>query len=477
MRILMVSSEVAGFARTGGLGDAVRGLADALATKGEEILLVAPRYGITSLDGEVESFSTLVCKMGDAEVTFGALCVRTASGARVLLVEHGSFDRPGIYGDAHGEYGDNHWRFALLGSAALAAGDAYFGAWKTDVLHAHDWQGSFAILALRSHREERKKTPRTLLTIHNLAYQGETDFEKFQSLGFTHEFARSSSVEHFGKVNLLKAACNFADAVTTVSERYAKEVLVEAFGCGLDGFLSSIRSKFIGIQNGIDQASYDPSCDRALFATYDAASAEVGKRENKNNLCRELGIRSEGPLFGMVSRLTWQKGIDQCLDHAKEIVAAGASLVIVGVGEHDLEARALSVAKSHPGRVAFVRAFDDTLARRVFAASDFFVVPSRFEPCGLVQMYAMRYGAIPIVSRVGGLVDSVEPLSAMYQLGTGWVVDSSESAWRLAFRDAQALYKEPEFMASTASRAMNEDFSWAHAATEYLERAYTSHVR
>ncbi|HEX7666866.1 MAG TPA: glycogen/starch synthase, partial [Polyangiaceae bacterium] len=458
LRILMVSAEVETFARTGGLGDVVLGLSKALGRRGAEVVVVTPRYGITKVPaGATWWWDPVYARVGwgpDDERRLGVLETKIDETTRVcLLAESQLFDRNGIYGDTHGTFGDNDYRFAVMSRAALSVADhiwgSPFGGGGPDVIHAHDWHAALSVVYAKEAMGDAWRNVPCVFTIHNLAYQGVMGFGALDALGIPRHAYRGDLLENFGTVNLMKGACALADRITTVSPTYAEEIRRPENGFGLDGFLRDRSYKTAGIVNGIDPERYVPD--------FSPETARSAKLEHKIRLGEELGLERDdrSPLFSSVSRLTSQKGIDLLLRAIEPLVQRGARVVLVGTGDDALENGLRQTAARFPGRVAARIAFDERLARRVYAASDFFVVPSRFEPCGLTQMYAMRYGAIPIVTDVGGLHDTVTPYEPAYDRGTGFVAASATAtSLVVAFDDALTAWGDGPGMQGLITRAM-----------------------
>lgn len=481
MRVLMISAEVETFARTGGLGDAVYGLSRALARAGHEVLVATPLYGSTHVPENARWWwDSVHARVGwgpDDVRRLGVLEVREDHGAgsvRFLLLANEPLygGRRGIYGDSFGTFSDNDLRFATLSRGALdAAAMAFDGPENVDVVHAHDWHAALAPIYARGTMGERWARVRQVLTIHNLAYQGVLGMEAVDRLGIARAFVNGGILEHFGDVNLIKGAVALADAVVAVSKTYAQEIRRPAGGFGLDGVLRALGPRLHGIVNGIDFERCDPATDRALPMRYNAASHDAARRANKGMLAAELGLdQDDGPIFAMVSRLTAQKGADVLLPCVSSLVEQGARFALVGTGEPWLEQRLREAAWRFPGRVAARVAFDRDLAQRVYGGADFVVVPSRFEPCGLTQLYAMRYGAIPVVTGVGGLADTVEPANLALATGTGFVARRAD-AWELliALEDALTAYRAPRALRALRVRAMSAAVSWDDAARGYEE--------
>ncbi|MEA2752182.1 MAG: starch synthase [Myxococcales bacterium] len=476
-RILMISSEVESLARTGGLGDVVDALSLALAERGAHVLVVTPLYGVTRVP------RTTVRWPGTVGVRFGwgphdvrqvgvveLEIARFPSGGsrRVCLLDDPAlFARNGIYGDANGAFGDNELRFAVMSRGGLEiAARAWDGG--PDIVHAHDWHAAFAVLYARLVMGAHWAKKPVVFTVHNLAFQGVLDEGALDRLHLPREAYRPEILQHQGHVNLMKGATALADAITTVSPTYAREILTPEFGFGLEEHLRAHRHRLVGILNGID-ARFDPRTDHALAVRYDAATAAVGRAECKAALAAEAGLDpGEGPLFGCVTRLSWQKGIDLLVPLLSEIVDRGGRVLVVGQGDRDLEASLAAAAARFPGRFAVRLAFDPPLSRRIYAGCDFLFVPSRFEPCGLTQMYGMRYGALPIVTDVGGLHDTVAPLDVASDRGVGLVAPKADvGALREAALAAFRVYADGAAFARARARAMAKDFSWEGPAREY----------
>jgi starch synthase len=479
LRVLMVSSEVESLARTGGLGDVVDALSVALADLGLDVLVVTPLYGVTRLPKSTRRWpSPVPVRHGWGPDDVRAVGVveldeaRFASGGvrRVCLVDDPALfrNRAGIYADAGGTFGDNALRFAVMSRGALEIADRVWPGEGPDVLHAHDWHAAFATIYARAVMGDRWKAKASVFTIHNLAYQGVLDEGALDRLHLPRELYNPFVLWHEHNVNLMKGATALADRITTVSPTYAKEILTPENGFGLDGHLRAHAARLRGIVNGIDVARFDPKTDLALASRYDASSFPNGRAACRAALAKEAGIDpGDGPIFGAVTRLTWQKGIDLLLPLFGEIVESGGSIVVVGQGETELEAQLLDAMDHHAGRVCVRIAFDPPLSRRIYAGSDFFLMPSRFEPCGLTQMYAMRYGALPIVTDVGGLHDTVTPMGRG-DVGTGFVAAyPGIEALRLAVDAALELHGDRGAHARAVARAMSEDFSWASPARAY----------
>jgi starch synthase len=478
MHILHVASEVAPYSKTGGLADVLGALPRALAALGHEVTVVTPRY--RSVDPErfglARRLRGLATPLGGDTVPVGIYEGQASSTprVRVFLVDHKpSFDRDGLYGDAGGDYADNARRFALLGAAALALA-AEFGAWP-DVVHGHDWQSGPAMLYARR-RWSDLRPPRSVFTLHNLAFQGLFPERVIDELGLPRDVYTPDGYEYYGQVSFLKAGLALADRLTTVSPSYAREIQTPEHGLGMDGLLRARAAVLSGILNGADYDVWDPSKDVQLPATY-SADALAGKRTCKAALQRELGLpeRADVPLCGSISRLTDQKGFDLVLGALPELLARGAELqyVVLGSGDPALEQEFRELAARHQKRLAVRIGYDERLAHRIEAGCDLYVMPSKFEPCGLNQLYSMRYGTPPIVRATGGLDDTVIDFDARTRSGTGFKLERYETGALVdAWQRALSAYHSDDFL-PLVKRAMAQDFSWTRAAHAY-DRLYRS---
>jgi starch synthase len=471
VRILHVSSELAPFAQTGGLGDVLAGLPAAQAALGHDAAVLVPLYrGVAerlAAAGHTLDAHPLPVELG---VYRFAAVLRTA---RVGRVRCGFLDVPALYDRGGGLYGpggtadfsDNHVRFAALGKAALAAGARLLGG--VDVLHVHDWQGGPA--AIYAHLE--RPATSIVATIHNLAFRGIFGKPVMAELGIPWSLFTPHLLEFYDQVSFLKGGLALADAVTTVSPTYAHEILTPAFGEALDAFLRWDVRRLVGITNGIDVAAWNPATDAALSARYSAQDLG-GKRACRAALAEEVGLPSDddAPLIGVISRMSYQKGIDLIADVAPSLGELGARLVVLGTGEPALERRLEHLARSFPERIAVRIGFDPGHARRIYGGTDLFAMPSRFEPCGLGQLYAMRYGSVPIVHAVGGLRDTVIDPSAVRGRPTGIrFTEATSGALYVAISRAVGLYRDRAAFEALQRGAMARDSSWTVSAHEYVQ--------
>ncbi len=470
MNILFVAAELAPHAKVGGLADVAAALPQALAAAGHSVSVVVPLHRGLKKSGEFRRTS-LELPVPVAKGTWGARVWQGCRGGVALFgVERDEyFDRPHPYGEGGGDYPDSLDRFVFFSRAALEL--ARHIEPVPEVLHANDWHTAL-IPALAA----RVNLPmRTVFTIHNLRYQGEFPAADFPRLGLPAEMFQPETLEFYGKVNLLKGAILLAHQVTTVSPSYAKEIQTEALGHGLHGVLQSRARHLTGILNGIDDESWDPFTDVALRKNFRTTSMQ-GREECRAALEAELGLEPANgrPIFGMVSRLTADKGVDLVLGAARHLAAKGGRLAILGTGEPGLEEAARALSQRLPGQVAVRLEHHEELARRIFAGADFFLMPSRTEPCGLTQMYAMRYGAIPVVADTGGLHDSVEPWIRGKQTGCGIRFSAdSEAGLGKGLDQALALWDEPAMIKMARLNGMKRDWGWGAAVPAY-ETVYRS---
>ncbi len=476
MEILFVSSEVAPWSKTGGLGDVVGALPRALAARGHAVSVVSPRY--YAIDVRQPGFTPLhraVSVRGEPTT----LWLHQAGGVSFYFVEHDRYyaSRRGLYGDAHGDFGDNAERFAYLARAALAA-PAALGL-RPRIVHANDWQAGLVPWLLRHEHGEDPALARSrsVFTIHNLAYQGIFSKHVVPVLGLPWSVFRYQAMEFYDHLSFMKAGLGFADALTTVSPTYARAILTPEGGNRLDPVLRHRSEDLVGILNGIDPVEWDPARDRHLPARYSAADLS-GKAVDKAELQRELRlpVRPEVPLVGMVGRLAEQKGLDLVVAVLGRLVGLGVQVAILGSGERAMESTLVRASRDHPDAVAARIGFDEGLAHRIEAGADLFLMPSRFEPCGLNQMYSLRYGTVPVVRAVGGLEDTVQDYQPPDR-GTGFKFREyhPRALWAALLR-ALEVHRDPDAWRGLVLRGMAEDNSWDRSAAQYeaLYRRLTS---
>ena len=474
LRILFATPECAPWVKTGGLADVSAALPAALEGLGHDVCVLLPAYPSVL---EAAAYRRPFVEI-PATAHFPACTVHQSplpSGVPAWLIHCPElFERDGgPYQDRDGrDWDDNAQRFGQLARvAALLAGDANPLDWRPDVLHCNDWQTGLAPAYLHFAGGARAAT---VMTIHNLAFQGLFPPEEVARLGLPPESYAIEGVEFWGSLSFLKAGLQYTDAITTVSPTYAREIQREPLGFGLQGLLAARSGVLHGIANGIDVAEWDPSTDRLIAQRYDADRL-TSKAFNKEALQERLGLPPEArvPLVGMVSRLTQQKGIDLVVEVAREIVGLPAQLVVLGSGERELESALADVAKASAQRVAVRLGYDEALAHLIEAGADMFLMPSRFEPCGLNQMYSQRYGTPPVARATGGLADTIvdaTPETLADGTATGFLFeDESPVALLAAIERALELYREPKQWRQLQRTGMAMDFSWGAAARQYAE--------
>jgi starch synthase len=481
MRVLQVTAEIYPLLKTGGLADVAGALPQALAAAGCDVRALLPGFpAICAGLKDAQALSEFATPWGETiRVLYGTLpqvaCGPAGLPAYVLEAP-GLYERPGNpYEDAQRRpYADNHRRFAALGWAAARLALGLDPAWSPDIVHGHDWHAGLAPACLRALAPTTGAGVGTIHTVHNLAYQGLFAPQHFGEFGLPPVFFGIDGLEFHGQVSFMKAGLAFADRITTVSPTYAREIQTPEQGFGLDGLLRARAGVLTGILNGVDPAVWNPATDPEIALTFDARRP-AGKSVCKAALQTEcdLELRPDLPLFAVVSRLTEQKGLPLVLAALDGITASGGQLLVLGTGERELEDAFLREAKAHAGQVAVRLEYDEALAHRIFAGSDVTLVPSRFEPCGLTQMYGLRYGSLPLVRAVGGLADSVvdtDLATLEDQTATGFAFGPfSEAAYRHTLRRAFALYRRRTTWARVRQVGMRRSFSWDEAATHYLD--------
>ena len=478
MRILQICAEIYPLLKTGGLADVTAALPPALRALGCEPRVLLP--GFPAIRDSLADARPVARLQGP-----GALA---AIDAQLLLgrlpacdVDAFVIDAPacyardgGPYADAgHQPYADNHLRFALLGWTGAALARGMDPAWRPERLHVHDWHAALAPAYLRAAAEAGENAlPGCVYTVHNLAYQGLFDASRFAELGLPAHFFSMHGLEFHGQVSFMKAGLYYSDRITTVSPGYAREIQGPEQGCGLDGLLRERAHELSGILNGVDDAVWNPATDTLLAARYDATRL-AGKARCRKALRAELGLadNADGPLYCVVSRLTEQKGLHLVLQALPAIVAGGGQFALLGSGDAALEAAFGDAAAARPDAVAVHLGYDEAFAHRLIAGSDVILVPSRFEPCGLTQLYGLRYGCVPVVARTGGLADTVADasLETLDTDATGFVFEEfSAAALARTITRAGALFRRGSDWKTVQRRAMAKDFGWQRAAERYV---------
>ncbi len=472
MNIVHAASELFPFMKTGGLADAVGGLTKALAAAGHEVSVFLPGYRAAldhpDADG-VERVHRLQIELGGRYLEADLLRLRLAPGYTVYFVARDEFfDRRGAYGTNERDYDDNAERFIFFAKAVAEA--MRLADLKADVVHAHDWQTALlpVYVRLAEERHDTSLAVKTVFTVHNLSFQGVFPIDAFAFTNLPEEFRSVDGLEFFGQLNLMKAGLLFGDRVTTVSPTYAREIQSPEFGCGLEGVIATRASDLVGLLNGIDDSIWNPATDLLLPARY-TADDPSGKAKCRRALLKKCGFDPEtkAPIFGMICRLTEQKGIDLLLSARRFFETEDCRLIVVGMGRSHYEEALQELAQVNPRRIALARVLDEPMTHLVEAGADFFLMPSIFEPCGLNQMYSLRYGTIPICSRVGGLVDTVTDLEEAPDGGTGLLFAPTEQGISWALERAMILYRQPEKLRAAIDRGMRREFGWATAARRY----------
>ena len=471
MKILMIASEAVPFSKTGGLADVAGALPLALRGLGHEVGVVLPLYRMTRLENSETLFPALTIPLGP-HTHFPSIRTVVHHGVRFYFVAYPPyFDRGALYGTPAGDYPDNAERFALFSRAALEIAQLHF---QPDVFHCHDWQSALAPVLLRSLYGRSPAIGRTpvLFTIHNLGYQGLFRPEVLAQIGLPAGLFTMDGLEFYGKVNLLKGGLVFSDALNTVSRGYAREIQTEEYGFGLDGLLRHRSLVLSGILNGVDYAHWNPATDKHLAARYSPEDLG-GKRECKRDLLGVFGLPAanlDRPLVGIVSRLSAQKGADLIEEAAAELLALDFALVVLGSGDAVYEELFRTLAARYPEKVAVRIAYDDAVAHKIEAGADMFLMPSRYEPCGLNQIYSLKYGTVPIVRATGGLDDTVENFDPATGKGVGFKFqDYTGPALVGAVRAALATFRRPEQWRRLVANGMAQDYSWGASAAQYFK--------
>jgi starch synthase len=471
----MVASEVAPFAKTGGLADVLGSLPAALDELGHDVTVVTPRYrGVSTDAASAHGRRVWLGRAAhDVEVHTRPLSTRR----RVLFLDYPPFyGRDGLYGSGGRDFDDNAERFALLAVAALDVGQTADVVPRPTIIHTHDWQAGLALSWLRHDpRRWPDLAPAGMVqTIHNLAYQGLFRREIVPRLGLPWEAFAIEGGEFWGQFSFLKAGITAADMVTTVSPTYARETLTPEFGAGLNGVLAARASRYVGILNGIDTTIWNPAADRFLPVAYDArdlSGKAVAKRALLEYFALPIGDDALArPMIGLVSRLVEQKGLDLIEAAADGLIGTGATFIFVGSGEPRYEAFLRRLAARHPSRVGTFIGFDEPLAHLVEAGADMFLMPSKFEPCGLNQMYSLRYGTVPIVHAVGGLEDTIQPYTSRALRANGFKFrgNSADELARVV-KQAVRLFADQPTWQRLMLNGMAADHSWRQSASEYVK--------
>jgi len=480
--IVFMASEMVPYCKTGGLADVIGALPVALSKLGAKVTTIIPYYRDVMDWAEKNKLEVPILE--DSTLSFflpgytGEACLRQLmhpSGMRVLFIDYPSaYDREELYTEAGQDYEDNLTRFAVFSKAGIEA--LKILKIQPDVIHVNDWQAALVPVYLKTHYADDKffENTRTVLTIHNLGYQGRFPGDRFQALDLPWEYFNVEGLEYFGQVNVLKGGIIFADAVTTVSPTYAMEIQTPEFGAGLDGLLASQKSKLTGILNGVDYSQWDPSVDPLIPENY-SAKKPSGKKACKMALREELGLpMDKEPVIGMISRLAEQKGFELLLTELDRIMKLDCQVVILGTGDPKYHTELTKAQEKYPENLSVNLAFSNELAHKIEAGCDMFLMPSRYEPCGLNQMYSLRYGTVPIVSNTGGLKDTVDnytPAKLDKGKANGFVMGAfTPGSLHSTVKKAVKLYREkPKDWKKLMVAGMKKDFGWPAQALIFME--------
>lgn len=451
MKVLLVSSEVVPFAKTGGLADVAGSLPIALEKLGVDVRVIMPKYSSVKIDADE---------------------TRIGKNIKVYFVRHDDyFKRQELYGDKFGDYRDNLDRFVYFSKEVIERCKSE--KFAPDIIHCNDWQSALVPVYLNTLYKYDSFFSKTkvLFTIHNLAYQGLFSKEEFPKTGLDWSLFDIKYFEFYDKVNLMKAGIIYSDAVSTVSRTYAEEILTPEFGCGLEGVLATRKNDLYGILNGIDFDAWNPETDKRIYKKYSAEAIET-KYDNKELLQKEMNLKIDRdvPMIGLISRLADQKGLDLLAKIIDDLLTMKVQFILLGTGDQRYHILFEKMAKKHSKNTSVHLKFDATLAQKIYAASDLFLIPSRYEPCGLSQMISFRYGTIPVVRQTGGLKDSVTEFNPKTKDGNGFTFSDYKSEdFFAAIKRGLTTYKNRDAWGALTKKVMALDFSWENSAKEYLE--------
>jgi len=462
MKIAICSSEVFPFAKTGGLGDVCGSLPLALEEIGVEVSVFLPAYRCVREAGHsLEQMTDSVSK------------TMLGKNVAVYFIEHEKFfDRNGLYGDGSGDYPDNLERFSHYCDRTLALLKPL--NFQPDVVHCHDWQTALIPVYLKEKYGEDGFYTRikTLLTIHNLAFQGVFPTSQYPKLGLDKSLLTPQGFEFHDQVNLLKAGIIYSDRITTVSPRYSNEIQTKQFGCGLEDVLGGHNGGITGILNGLDHTIWNPAADEFIAEKYSADDFDDAKLANKMQLQKELRleVRDDIPLFGFVGRLSHQKGLDLVFETLDDLLKMDVQMVFLGVGDGQYQKKLEEIAGLYPDNIAVCFEFNEPLGHKIYAGSDLFLMPSRFEPCGLSQMISLRYGTIPVAFKTGGLADTITPFGLWRTYGNGFVFTKYTAGDFLnTVKKAVKVFRNEKRFHRLRTNAFDSEFSWKHSANQYRD--------
>ncbi|MBU1852531.1 MAG: glycogen synthase GlgA [Candidatus Omnitrophica bacterium] len=473
LRVVLVSSEVAPFAKTGGLADVAGSLPLALESLGCEISVFLPYYRqVKDKDFGIKAAKkNMAVKSGNSDISFSLYVCKIKKVGFYFIEKDEYFDREFLYGTAKGDYPDNAVRFSFFTRAVLESIVAL--GLNPDVIHCNDWQSALVPFYMRHRLQDfgSINNARMLFTIHNMAYQGLFPKEIMPHIDIGDEFFTPETLEFYEKLSFMKSGIIYSDAVSTVSKGYAKEILTKEYGCGLDGMLAVRRDDLYGIVNGVNYSNWSPAADKFIKVNYDNKNLS-GKIKCKKDLMSQLKIKSsaDAPLLGVVSRLAEQKGIDIIVHSVPEIIKMGCSLVVLGLGDEKYHKLLIGLSKKYPKNIAVKIGFDNPLAHKIEAGCDMFLMPSRYEPCGLNQLYSLKYGTIPVVRATGGLDDTIIDYYSDRTNGNGFKFMRADTGDFLdGLKRAVSVYKNKKKWQQLILKAMKCDFSWENSAKEYIK--------
>ncbi len=474
MKILFAASEIAPYSKTGGLADVAGALPDEIAALGHEVVCISPKYPSVVKGGfKLKNTGKKIgCYIGDKARSAKIHTLNEGKPAKRWFIENNSyFDREGLYQTSNGDYPDNAERFIFFSKAVLNATKAM--EFKPDIIHVNDWQTALVPVFLKAlmRNDAFFKRSKCLLTIHNLGYQGLFWHWDWHMLNLPWEYFTPDTLEFYENINFLKGGIILADAISSVSKKYIKEIQTEEYGHGLEGVLRTHTSKLRGILNGIDTSVWNPSVDPHIIKNYNKDDVP-GKAACKKDLQKVMGlpVKADVPLLGIITRLTEQKGIDILIEAIPDLIKLNTQLVVLGTGDPGLEKALKKIAKDYPKSVSVKIAYSDELSHKIEAGCDFFLMPSKYEPCGLNQMYSLAYGTIPIVRATGGLDDTVTNFSEKTGRGNGFKFkDFTPQALARTVKKALNTYNKPKAMARLVGNAFSTDSSWERSAKEYVK--------
>ncbi|MDO8602733.1 MAG: glycogen synthase GlgA [Candidatus Omnitrophota bacterium] len=471
MNILFISPEVFPFAKTGGLADVVGALPEAIVKKGHKTSTIMPFYQLVKKNGfkPVMFKKNISLKINNREELFNLLLLKH-NGVDVYFIEKNEYyDREFLYGTPKGDYQDNAFRFGFYAKAILAS-IPYIG--RQDIFHCNDWQSGLVPLYIKTHYKDDPlfNNVKVLFTIHNMAYQGLFIKDVVPYLDISWDLFNQDKIEFWDKISFMKTGVVFSDAISTVSKGYSKEILTTEFGCGLDGLLKTREKDLHGIVNGVDYSVWNPAVDQFIAKKFNEEDLKA-KEECKKDLAKtfEIKYNAKRPILAMITRLAEQKGIDLVVNIMKDILK-DSDFVILGFGDEKYNKIFQDMAKKHKGNVGVSIKFDNALSHKIEAGADMFLMPSRYEPCGLNQMYSLKYATVPVVRAVGGLDDTIQNFDPSAKKGNGFKFkDATNEAFLEAIKEAVATFKDKKLWGALLKNCVSCDFSWESSAEKYLK--------